>query len=131
MRAKDLPYFSLHQPTGLIHSISRDVLELWHNIAIMHFFSLFFLFVLTTKVLRQRYWEENDLKMVLNRPTIFFSLFDPSCCMLCIMWEMHEKWLWLWLLALVTCDRWQVTCDMWHVIYDPWNMTTDVWLNLY
>ena len=29
----------------------------------------------------------------------------------------------LWLLALVTCDRWQVTPDTWQVTGDTWHLT--------
>ena len=48
---------------------------------------------------------------------------------------------WLWLLALVTCDRGQVTSDMlqvtgdkqhmthdrWHMKRDTWHVTPDAW----
>ena len=41
------------------------------------------------------------------------GLLTPPLC---------RKSLWLWLLALVTCDRWQVKRDTWHVTSDTWHL---------
>ena len=35
--------------------------------------------------------------------------------------------LWLWLLALVTCDRWHMTHDPWKVTHYMWYVTLDTW----
>ena len=35
--------------------------------------------------------------------------------------------LWLWLLALVTGDRWQVRGDRWHMTCDLWHVTHETW----
>ena len=37
------------------------------------------------------------------------------------------KDLWLWLLPLVTGDRWQVTGDSWHITHDTRHITHDTW----
>ena len=34
---------------------------------------------------------------------------------------------WLWLLALITCDRWQATRNTRQVICDMWHLTPDLW----
>ena len=37
----------------------------------------------------------------------------------------------LWLLALVTCDRWPVTGDTWNLTSDTWYLTPDTRFNIY
>ena len=37
------------------------------------------------------------------------------------------KGLWLWLLALVTSDRWQVTRNTSHITWDTWHLKHDTW----
>ena len=39
--------------------------------------------------------------------------------------EWQGERMWLWLLALVTVDRWHATCDTWHSTHDAWHMTPD------
>ena len=52
-----------------------------------------------------------------------------SSILLCILGELAGGSPWLWLLALVTSDRWQVTPDTWrlHLTPDTWNVTADTY----
>ena len=38
---------------------------------------------------------------------------------------------WQWLLALVTCDRWQVTHITWHLVSFPRQFFTHIWSTIY
>ena len=79
---------------------------------------------------------------------IFSESFLQFAFFVCFFWSLQTNWqeegLWLWLLALVTDDRWHITgdiwqvtferwhlkCTMWHVTHDTWCMARDKWLNL-
>ena len=43
-----------------------------------------------------------------------------SSILLCKLGELAGDGPWLWLLALFTCDSWQVTRDTWHMTHDTW-----------
>ena len=45
--------------------------------------------------------------------------------LLCIVGSKQGEGVWLWLLALVTCDRWHVAGDIWHVTGDIWHVRHD------
>ena len=57
----------------------------------------------------------------------FLLVFATS--LLCLMEELDGRW--LWLLVLLTGDRWQVTGDRWHATRQTWQKTCDTWHNTY
>ena len=68
---------------------------------------------------------ESNEKEVVSELANLAQKCSSLIILLCIVRELAGGGSWLWLLALVTCDRWQVTCDMWHVTYDMWHLTSD------
>ena len=56
---------------------------------------------------------------------VFLALCKAAYC---AYWGSNQgEGLWLWLLALVTNDRWQVRRNTWHVTYDTWHVTYDMY----
>ena len=58
---------------------------------------------------------------------LFWVLFIPNYC---ASWgSQQRKGPWLWLLAIVTYERWQVTGDRkpdtWHMTHDTWHTTSE------
>ena len=50
---------------------------------------------------------------------------SASCC---VYWGSYQgEGQWLWMLVLVTCDRWNATRVTWHMTHDIWHLTPDTW----
>ena len=78
-----------------------------------------------------QFWLRNGLKLPRGQTYIFGVLSNQTGVHR--VGEQRES-PWLWLLVLVTYDRWHATChtwhvtwDMWHMIHVTWHMTYDSW----